>query len=385
MPAEALLAYMAALAIQQKLVEDNPTVSQFQGDLAGSHLSIGNMLIDTGKPAEALRSYESALMLQRKLVEANPAVLQFQSDVAASHNNIGLLLRSIGKAAEALRAYESALAIRQRLSQEHPDIIDLMSDLGQTLSNLGMIDLDAKRFEAARVRLRQAIECQRKALGLNPANSTYRQLLDNHLVCLIQAERGLNNSGSVIKAEHELAELRDSDPMMVALDARLSTILLGDQKPGDNSERLKLARRAYDKSIHALAATLWADALDTDTKLAGDRQIQVRYNAACAAALAGCGQGQDAPAPDEAARARLREQARGWLVAELAVWANLVESGPAQARPFVVHTLQHWQGDSDLAGVREAKALEALPEVERKPWVDLWAEVAALLARASKP
>ena len=42
-----------------------------------------------------------------------------------------------------------------------------------------------------------------------------------------------------------------------------------------------------------------------------------RYNAACAAALAASGQGKDDPPPDDAAKAKLRQQARDWLKAEL--------------------------------------------------------------------
>jgi hypothetical protein len=36
---------------------------------------------------------------------------------------------------------------------------------------------------------------------------------------------------------------------------------------------------------------------------------------------------------------------------------------------------------SFLAIVREARELAALPEQERKPWEELWADVAALLKR----
>ena len=68
--------------------------------------------------------------------------------------------------------------------------------------------------------------------------------------------------------------------------------------PKDNAERLALAQRAYDTKRFAVAARLWAEALDSDPKLAADRQAQHRYNAACAAALAAAGQGKDEPAPD---------------------------------------------------------------------------------------
>ena len=41
--------------------------------------------------------------------------------------------------------------------------------------------------------------------------------------------------------------------------------------------------------------------------------------------------------------------------------------------------------DTDLAGVREAKALETIPEADRKAWRTLWADVDALLAKAQNP
>ena len=102
-----------------------------------------------------------------------------------------------------------------------------------------MIDLDAERFEEARARLRQAVEWQRKALAANPANPAYRQLLDNHLTNLITAARGLGDAEGVAEAERELAKLRDSDPAIVALDARLSAVIKGDQQPKDEADRLR--------------------------------------------------------------------------------------------------------------------------------------------------
>jgi eukaryotic-like serine/threonine-protein kinase len=382
MPAKALKAFESALAIQQRLADANPADNQFQSDLALSHNNIGNLLSETGRPAEALRAYESALAIQRKLADANPAVSQIQSELALSHYNVGMLLNATGKPAEASKAYESALVIWQELARDHPESHEFASRMGGILSSLAVIDLNAKRFPEARVRLRDGVEWQRKALASNPTNPTYRQFLVAHLYYLIDAARGLGNSEDVAEAERELAKLRDSDPAMLALDTRLSAILRGDQEPRDNRERLQLAQRAYDKALHFAAAKLFADALDADPKLAENRQAQTRYNAACAATLAGCGQGKDSPAPDDAAKAKLRDQARAWLQAELTAWAKLVESDNAAARQVVAKTLEHWREDSDLAGLHDAKALEVLPDAERKAWRNLWADVDALLAKA---
>ena len=120
-------------------------------------------------------------------------------------------------------------------------------------------------------------------------------------------------------------------------------MLRGEDQPKDNAERLTFAQMAYDRKHFAAAARLWAEALASDPKLGDDRQAGHRYNAACAAALAAAGQGKDEPPPDDAAKAKLRRQALDWLKAELTAWTKLLESGPPQARPTVVQTLQHWK------------------------------------------
>ena len=94
--------------------------------------------------------------------------------------------------------------------------------------------------------------------------------------------------------------------------------------------------------------------------------------------------GKDDPAPDEAAKTKLREQARVWLQAELIVWAKIVESGTPQAKSVVVPTLDHWKVDADLAGIRDEAALEKLPESEREGFRALWSEVEALRQKAEK-
>ncbi len=246
-----------------------------------------------------------------------------------------------------------------------------------------MIELDAKRFEQARDLLRQAIESQRKALAVYPATTGFRRPMDAQLSNLIKACRGLNDAKGAAEAEQELAKFRASDPAMAAMDARLAGILKGDQTPRDNSERLQLAQRAYDKLLHAAAARLWTEALAAEPSLADDRQAQHRYNAACAAALAGAGHGKDDPPPDDAAKAKLRRQAREWLRAELATWANILDSGAADMKAKVASTLQHWKEDTDLAGIRDEKELAKLPEDERAAFKRLWNDVDQLLTRAN--
>ena len=131
------------------------------------------------------------------------------------------------------------------------------------------------------------------------------------------------------------------------------------------------AQIAADRKRFAFATELWAAALARDPKLGDDRKAQHRYRAARAAALAATGQVNDEGPPDDAAKAKLREQALGWLTAELTVWTKLLEFGP-EYRPFIARALVTWQSDSALA-VRDAAALEKLPADEQKVFAQFWA------------
>jgi serine/threonine-protein kinase len=379
-PTDALKSYQSALAIQTKLAADNPSVSAFQSDLAISHNNIGLLLSATGRTADAMKSYQSALAIQTKLAAANPSVSAFQSELANSHNNIGLLLSETGKPDDALKSHEDALAIWTKLVRKRPESPDFASALGATLNNIALIDINAKRFVAARDGFKQAVEAQRRALASNPAHPTFREFMSKHLTNLIKTTRELGDVAGLAEAERQFSEFRETDPAMAAFDARLKAIVKGEQRPKDVGERLRFAQRAYDLTRHAAAARLWQEALEADPKLGDDRQAQHRFNAACAAALAECGKGKDDPPPSHEQKTKLRRQALDWLTAELGAWTKFLETADKEQRDNVVKTLEHWQQDADLAGIRDDAELAKLPEADRAAFRKLWADVGALLA-----
>ena len=86
---------------------------------------------------------------------------------------------------------------------------------------------------------------------------------------------------------------------------------------------------------------------------------------------------------EETERAHWLKQARQWLRAALAAWVRVLDSSPA-ARGDVWKALTLWQVDPDLACVRDPGELAKLAENERKEYLAIWAEVAAVLARIEK-
>ena len=93
-PAEAEVEYRAALAIFQKLADDNPTVSDFRSRLSRIHYSrLGELLCEAGKPAQEARKPSSGRRLaapSRNWSTTTTPTPHSASRMALSHDSLGL-------------------------------------------------------------------------------------------------------------------------------------------------------------------------------------------------------------------------------------------------------------------------------------------------------
>ncbi len=241
-----------------------------------------------------------------------------------------------------------------------------------------------------RHKLDETVDALREAIRLKPDDALAHCDLGSVLVRLEDYAGGIAmyRKGEALGSKRPgwkfpLAKRIAEAERLQALSARLPAILKGDDRPGDNGERMAFAQICYDRNRYAAAARLWAEAFKVDPKLAADRQGWHRYNAACAVALSGCGKGNDDPRPDDDTKAKLRASALGWLMDNRDVLAKMLDGGP-QAANQVATLLRHWLVDPDLDGVRDQAALAKLPEAERTAWRALWADVDTLLKRADE-
>jgi tetratricopeptide (TPR) repeat protein len=116
----ALASFEEQRELAERLAAEQSTDAA-QSIVASSHQNIGVVLHWTGKTEEALMECRQALAIQQKLADANPAVTQFQSNLAASHSNIGVVLVRTGKSEEAQKYIEEILQLlKAKLGPEHP-------------------------------------------------------------------------------------------------------------------------------------------------------------------------------------------------------------------------------------------------------------------------
>jgi serine/threonine protein kinase/tetratricopeptide (TPR) repeat protein len=234
-----------------------------------------------------------------------------------------------------------------------------------------------------------ALAAYHKLLQRDPNNVPalrYLGLALQGLGCLKEAQQALHRGHELgSKLSHwkspTAAMVKEID-RLVELEQLLPALAKGERAPASAKEQIELVGMCMLTRRYAAAAGFYADAFTAQPALTEDTTSQHRYDAACPAALAGTGRGADAATLPNDAKAKLRQQARAWLQAELDRYAEQLKGGKAELVPQVDARLTHWQADPDLAGVRDAKALAGLPAEEAEAWHTLWAEVAGLLQEA---
>jgi serine/threonine protein kinase/tetratricopeptide (TPR) repeat protein len=174
---QALAVHQKGLAIRQQLADANPTVFQYQRDLAWSHCSIGYLLWQTGKTKEALESWQKDLAIRQKVADANPTVTQDQCSLVASHNNIAWLVSRTGGTREALESYRKTVAIQQKLVDANPTVAEHQRVLAWTHYNIGLLQSRTGKTKEALESYQKALAIREKLADANPTVAEYQNNL----------------------------------------------------------------------------------------------------------------------------------------------------------------------------------------------------------------
>jgi tetratricopeptide (TPR) repeat protein len=180
--------FEAALAIQKKLADADPTAALVAMTLAESYSKLGNVQSAAGKRAEALASHEAARTIRQKWAAANPTITDFQSALAASQNSIGRLHACDKRFAEAFTALDAGLAIRRKLAEGESKNAVFANDLGSSYACRGGARVRAGQPAEAAADLQRAVEAWAKV----PSPSTETRFERARALALLA---GLANDG----------------------------------------------------------------------------------------------------------------------------------------------------------------------------------------------
>jgi serine/threonine-protein kinase len=337
-----------AIACFHKAIALEPKNARFFNNL-------GTALAQQGRPEEAIAAYRRAITLDGK--------------IAAVHGNLARALTQQGKGKEAIACFHKAIALDARNTADHVD-------LGNALFSQGQVD--------------EAVACYHKALALDP-NMVAAHI---YLGFALRRQGQFVESVKALRRGHALGSRQPNWPnptavwvregeRLVLLEKRLPDVLAGKLAFGSSREGIEYARLCVLLNRLLTSAQFYREAFQADPKLVSDQRVAHRYNAACNAARVAAGQGRDAGGRTENERMHWRRQALTWLRAELSLLRRRADRGPTADRAALKQVLRHWQGDPDLAGLRDPKALARLSPEERQACQHLWADVANLCKGAT--
>ncbi|MBX7103550.1 MAG: tetratricopeptide repeat protein [Gemmataceae bacterium] len=293
---EAEAEYRAALVIQQKLVEENPTSIAYRNSLAFTRNSLGLLLSRTGRPAEAEAEYRAAMAIYEKLTRENPAVTEFRSRLGQSHHNLGSFYSAAGKYEASEAAHRAALAVRRVLVDENPSVTDYRSDLASTHNNFANLLMLLNRSAEAATQHDAALSLRRALAGAEPGNPGWRRGVALSLSNLGSMDTNAGRFEAAITRYRESAEIHErlvrEHPQVTDYKGGLAFALTGlgralqrAGRPAEAVEPLRQAiniRRAitalnldarYDLACcHALLAEVVNDPNEADRSLTALRQ-----------------------------------------------------------------------------------------------------------------
>ncbi len=253
-PIEAIKAYESAVAIFENLIKANPTNLNdhlnYQSDLAGTYMNVGALQMNAGKPAESLKSYGRALAIQKKLAQEFPEVTESQSSLAGTLTNMGTLQASTGKSVEAMKSFESALAIWRKLTDVHPTVTEFQN----SLASIHMLIAGLQDVTEALESQRRAAAIWQKLIDAHPTVPGFRSSLAGVLhnmagilssqgrkaEALALFEQARSNSEAAVRADGKVLHYQ------VNLANHLDAIGILLREAGNLAEAMDSHRRAME-------------------------------------------------------------------------------------------------------------------------------------------
>ncbi len=146
---EAAALLSQAMAIEEALVKESPTVAHLRAGLAKTANTLSLILWNEGRTADAMKPIEVCLANIHRLSEDFPGRHEYRRSLARAYINRGTFQRDEGQVDAAKASYGEAADLLTKLVQDNPEIVKHRRDLGSVLrASAGISELQDKLDEA---------------------------------------------------------------------------------------------------------------------------------------------------------------------------------------------------------------------------------------------
>jgi serine/threonine protein kinase/Flp pilus assembly protein TadD len=364
-------------------------MDSLKSESVNAHRDLGEAMTNSGK-------LELALAAIRRTIDLEP-------HVAHHHYNLGRVLQQYERIDEAIPCFRRAIEIDPRHPRAHYNLgvawqqkgqweeaatqfriaIECQPDYFYPHFGLGSYYVSQRRFD-------EAIECFRQAVALEPKFAQGHVELGHSLLHrsrFAEALAAYQVGHDLVVAQPEVSlpteEYVATATRYVKLDAKLLSLLAGDERPRDARETLDFAAICFHKERFEDSVRLYAQAFASDSSLeSGGAEFSNAFEASCAAVMAADRLHNVGSTQSSKRASDMLDLAHRWLTRELAHRQTQLQSDAPAHRRWAAEALHRCQDDACLASLRDATRLERLPHAEQERWRTFWQQVAELVGVA---
>ncbi len=162
--------YQTAIAMLLALAANGGALADRQS-LATAYNSLGETLrVQTGRTADAAAAYEQALRVQEALVSEQPSVSQYQEDLALTRVNRGILRWESAEGPAAEADFREAIRLLDAVGEQRPRTVQ---ERGRANNNLAAL-LDARGDAGAEAYYARAVSGHESLVERFPQNREYQ-------------------------------------------------------------------------------------------------------------------------------------------------------------------------------------------------------------------
>jgi eukaryotic-like serine/threonine-protein kinase len=172
------LAYdLKAAAIDQRLVDLDPTNTFWRSELAIQLGNAGSTLLKLGDNAGALEKFKQALAIYESLIAADPNDVANRRNAAVGYRNVAVALAKTGDSVGALANFPKALQIFSELVAKDPTNADLRRQWALIYLYLSRFQADSNQLNDAIGSALEGVKIEEKLVADAPTNMSARNNL----------------------------------------------------------------------------------------------------------------------------------------------------------------------------------------------------------------
>ena len=245
-----------ALTLCKELARDYPSTPQYRYHLALAYQRAAWAYWGRKELKEARDNYQLSTDILEELVDQQPTLTDYQKKLATTRNLTAIVYLQMGESDAALEKYELAAKTWREALKTDSDDVEAHHELGGVLNNIANAYRRQDKLTEATTLLDEAIHHQLIAYQADPVNTKYLAYLTNHYITQARIHQMMENRPAALESYTQASRIADQRYQIGPNDANKRQVALISYERGlyllshieSRQEDFQLARTLVERA-----------------------------------------------------------------------------------------------------------------------------------------